>query len=318
MWTFRLAAAAILALSGLILPPNQPLPQERSVKITIRDEGVLVDATVPASVATVGEALAASDISTDEALVAPGPEAPLRSGMEITILRPHAVTLRDGSESPRTLSSFATTVGAALYDAEVSLGTLDRVAPRPTQIIMPDMRITITRITEEERTTTTAIPFPISFTNDPDLPYGRERVIRTGKEGSAEEVVRVRTENGQIVRRTVLERTIRDEPVAEQRVRGTKLTIGDVDEGAGVWGYYVGCNCAASNKYPRGTFVRVTNRENGRSVIVRINDYYDPRVDPYYNPAVPRIIDLDAPAFRQLSPLWKGVVPVRVEEIVSE
>ena len=63
---------------------------------------------------------------------------------------------------------------------------------------------------------------------------------------------------------------------------------------------------AAHLKLPMNTRVRVTNKKNGRSVEVRINDR-----GPYGNKK--RIIDVSEEAARRLDMIEAGVVPVRVE-----
>ena len=62
---------------------------------------------------------------------------------------------------------------------------------------------------------------------------------------------------------------------------------------------------AAHRTLPLGTRVRVTNTENGKSVVVRINDR-----GPFVGG---RIIDLSRAAAKQIAPLGAGVVSVRVE-----
>jgi rare lipoprotein A len=62
---------------------------------------------------------------------------------------------------------------------------------------------------------------------------------------------------------------------------------------------------AAHRSLPLNTHVRVTNTENGKSVIVLINDR-GPYVDG-------RIIDLSTAAARRLGMIKKGVVPVQIE-----
>lgn len=63
---------------------------------------------------------------------------------------------------------------------------------------------------------------------------------------------------------------------------------------------------AAHRTLPMNTRVRVTNKKNGRSVEVRINDR-----GPYGNKS--RIIDVSEGAARRLDMIEAGVVPVRVE-----
>ena len=62
---------------------------------------------------------------------------------------------------------------------------------------------------------------------------------------------------------------------------------------------------AAHKTLPFGTRVRVTNLNNGRSVVVRINDR-----GPYIRG---RIIDLSKRAAQVIAMQGAGVVPVRVE-----
>ena len=62
---------------------------------------------------------------------------------------------------------------------------------------------------------------------------------------------------------------------------------------------------AAHPKLPFGTVVRVTSLDNGRSVVVRINDR-----GPFKKG---RIIDLSRAAARKLHMIKRGVVKVRLE-----
>lgn len=62
---------------------------------------------------------------------------------------------------------------------------------------------------------------------------------------------------------------------------------------------------AAHRKLPLGTEVRVTNLENGRSIVVQINDR-----GPYVEG---RVIDLSKAAARRLGMVEDGVAKVRVE-----
>ena len=66
---------------------------------------------------------------------------------------------------------------------------------------------------------------------------------------------------------------------------------------------------AAHRTLPCGTRVRVTNLNNARTVVVRINDR-----GPYGRG---RIIDLSFKAAQQLDMIRTGVVPVRVESLVD-
>ena len=64
---------------------------------------------------------------------------------------------------------------------------------------------------------------------------------------------------------------------------------------------------AAHRSLPFGTRVRVTNQQNGKQVIVRINDR-----GPFHRG---RIIDVSRAAAAQLDMLERGVVRVRIETL---
>ncbi|MFH0814632.1 MAG: septal ring lytic transglycosylase RlpA family protein [Candidatus Falkowbacteria bacterium] len=81
--------------------------------------------------------------------------------------------------------------------------------------------------------------------------------------------------------------------------------------GAASWYKYKNCDCAASPDYPKGTKLKVTNLENGKSVIVKINDW-GPERDKHPD----RVIDLDKTAFKKLGYLSRGILKmVKVEKI---
>lgn len=67
-----------------------------------------------------------------------------------------------------------------------------------------------------------------------------------------------------------------------------------------------GMTCA-SNVYKMGTVLRITNKENGKSVEVRVNDTGAFKM--------PRIVDLSKAAFSKIASLRKGLVQVTVEVV---
>ncbi len=76
-----------------------------------------------------------------------------------------------------------------------------------------------------------------------------------------------------------------------------------MEVGHASWYRYKNCNCAASPDYPRGTELLVRNLDNGKEVVVTVNDY-----GPDRSIFPERIIDLDSVAFRQLGSLRTGVL----------
>lgn len=78
--------------------------------------------------------------------------------------------------------------------------------------------------------------------------------------------------------------------------------------GIASWYRYKGCNCAASPDYPKGTKLKVTNVDNGKTVIVKVNDW-----GPDRSVFPDRVIDLDRVAFKKIAPRSAGLCKVTVE-----
>jgi rare lipoprotein A len=61
---------------------------------------------------------------------------------------------------------------------------------------------------------------------------------------------------------------------------------------------------AAHQSLPFNTWLRITNRESGDSVVVRVNDHFPGTRG--------RAIDLSEGAFERIAPLSRGVIPVEI------
>lgn len=68
----------------------------------------------------------------------------------------------------------------------------------------------------------------------------------------------------------------------------------------------LGLTCA-SNQYPLGTWLKVTNVRNGKTVVVRVNDRMHPRMK--------RLIDLSKGAAKEIGIISTGVAKVKVEDL---
>jgi rare lipoprotein A len=62
----------------------------------------------------------------------------------------------------------------------------------------------------------------------------------------------------------------------------------------------------ASNKFAIGSRLKITNIENGKSVIVKVND-----IGPVDN----KVIDLSKTAFKRIADLEKGRIKIKVKKI---
>ena len=81
--------------------------------------------------------------------------------------------------------------------------------------------------------------------------------------------------------------------------RGTQTASGEIFSDSKI--------TVAHKTLPLGTLVRVTNLQNGRAVVARVNDR---------GPYVPnRIVDLSPAAFAQIADLSRGVIRVNVRTV---
>jgi hypothetical protein len=85
---------------------------------------------------------------------------------------------------------------------------------------------------------------------------------------------------------------------------------GIMEVGVASWYKYKDCDCAASPDFKKGTKVKVTNLKNGKSIVLRINDW-GPERDKFPD----RVIDLDVTAFKKLANKRGGLIHVRVEKL---
>lgn len=66
--------------------------------------------------------------------------------------------------------------------------------------------------------------------------------------------------------------------------------------------------CAATKRYDIGDILEVTNVDNGKTVVVRVNDR---GAFAKYG----RTLDLSEAAFKQIAPLKQGVVKVKIKKL---
>jgi len=240
-------------------------------------------------------------------LVSPHPETPLTNGLRILVQRAQSVSLAvDGVESE--IHTHARTVGDLLQEHGVDLGPEDRAEPPMITALTQTMHVAVIRVSEIETTERQPIPFEVGTHEDPALSWGERIVEQPGKTGIKEVRLLIQKENGVETQRTVLGTTILEYPETEIVRIGTLVRIGRREEGWASWYRFGSALTAASTTFPRKTHLKVTNRENGVSVIIQVNDY---------GPTIPgRVIDLNAVAFKKLAPLSRGVIPVLVEKIL--
>jgi len=204
----------------------------------------------------------------------------------------------------------ARTVGDALAETNVQLSHLDKVEPEKIIPLENDQKIVVTRINVEEVTKEEIIEFKTVKKDDRKLRWRKKKVEQEGEEGAKEVVYEITYKNGKQVKKEKLSSKIIKQPVDEIVKIGTKVEVGKTQKGRASWYAYTGTMACASVKFPKGTWLRVTSRGNGKQIFVQVNDYGP-------DPGTGKVIDLDAVAFKKLAPLGAGVIDVKVEEILE-
>ncbi len=258
---------------------------------------------------TVGEFLEAQRLTLREKeTVFPPLETTLVSGMKIFVARTHEIAIEaDGAK--QFFSVHATSVGEVLSEAGFMTDEDDIVKPEREAFASQNMVITVTRVQIEEQVVEKAVAFEKKTNEDDNLSWRKTVVTQKGEKGLDRLVYRVSTHDGKEVNRKLIKTERVKEPVAEIVTQGTSVKLGKSHTGGASWYAWTGTMAAANPWLPKGSYVKVTNLENGKSVIVVINDR---------GPFVPgRIIDLDKVAFAKIASVGAGVINVKMEEIIN-
>lgn len=276
--------------------------------VIINDDG-LVGELRNGEGSTVGEVLEHSGIHLREKdSVWPEVSARIVSGQTIFITRSREVMVKvDGEE--RKIISQARTIGEMFPLENIRLDEDDIVKPDRDALLTEGLRIAVTRVEIREEVKETAIPFETKTVEDDTLSWRKKIVTQKGEKGVRAITYRVAYHDGKEVSRKVLKTEITKNPTTENVTQGTFVKLGKKHEGGASWYAWTGTMAAANPWLPKGSYVKVTNIDNGKSVIVVINDR-----GPFVGG---RIIDLDKVAFAKIASIGAGVINVKMEEIIN-
>ncbi len=276
--------------------------------VVINDDGIVLGSQ-DIDGATVQEVLEKSRIRLRaEDSVWPEVSARAVSGQSICITRAReAIVKIDGGE--QKIISQARTIGEMFSSSDIDLDEDDIVKPERETSFTEGLKISVTRVEIHEEIKEIAIPFETKRVEDDDLSWRKKVTTEKGVPGVKETTYRVAYHDGKEVSRKILKTEVTKDPVAETVTQGTFVKLGKKHVGGASWYAWTGTMAAANPWLPKGSYVKVTNLENGKSVIVVINDR---------GPFVPgRIIDLDKVAFAKIASIGAGVINVKMEEIVN-
>jgi rare lipoprotein A (RlpA)-like double-psi beta-barrel protein/surface rod structure-forming protein G len=201
----------------------------------------------------------------------------------------------------------AATTGELLSAMGITPDASDRVLPSLRTPLHPGDSIRYDRIVTATRRVRVPIP-PTTHTDYvTSLAPGQVRWVQQGQAGVLLDVFRVRTVNGRVVSKHVIDRRVLRSAVPAVRQEGRASTSSSThgeQVGEASWYDAPGSGFTAASPWlPFGTHVTVTNLATGESVVVVIDDR---------GPFGGRVIDLSPEAFSALASLWAGVMQVRL------
>ncbi|MCW1888008.1 MAG: G5 domain-containing protein [Candidatus Moranbacteria bacterium] len=307
-WIFFISAIFLLIFAYRYYPEKVERSFESKSNIRLIDENQEVW-FAQSKTATIEDFFLEQKVElSSEDSVFPGRESPLASGMIIRIDRQKNVTL-EADQKNEQLSTRAKTVAAFLEEKRVLLDEDDLIEPVPETALASGMRVEIIRVVISEETEEKPIAYKTETKEDENLSWRKKEIEQKGEAGVLETVIRVARHDGKEVARKILEKKVTKEPVTEIVRQGTLVKVGKSHRGGASWYAHTGTLAAANPWLPMGSYVKVTNTANGKSVIVKINDR-----GPFGGG---RIIDLDKVAFQEIASLGQGVVDVKMEEITN-
>jgi uncharacterized protein YabE (DUF348 family) len=156
--------------------------------------------------------------------VLPALEAKLQKQGKVTVYRAVDILIKsDGQLQPFTTAK--PTVKAALADAGVTLGKVDRVEPDLASPVAAGMKIIVHRVQQRTVVEKIVIPFPVLRRQDADLEKGKVKVVRVGQKGVKERAYSIIVEDGKQIKKALISEKVAKDPVPQLVAVGTKKVV---------------------------------------------------------------------------------------------
>lgn len=242
--------------------------------------------------------------------IEPDLEDNLRPCSIINIITNRKVFVEVDGET-KEFNTIRKTIEKLLEDEKIKLNPFDVVEPDIKELTSDDLEVDITRIEKKNVIEEEEIEYETIIKEDEDLTFKKQVLEQEGKNGLKEVEYQYVYKDGELVSKTKLSTEIVREAQPEIITEGRKIKIESTQKGLASWYAYKGGMYCASVRYPKGTWLRVTSKDNGKQIIVQVNDYGP-------DPGTGKVIDLDKVAFAKLMSLGAGVISVKIEEIKSD
>ncbi len=181
-----------------------------------------VDREVWTTARSVDEALAQLGMRTEGAALSTSRSSAIgRDGLELSMRLAKTITIAaDGATDE--LTTTVVTVEDALDEAGLTLDANDLVRPARSTLVTAGLSIAVTRVTSEDLSETTELPYATEVRQDADEYEDYEEVAQEGSPGARVRDLRVFKHDGVEAYRVLLSDRITVAPVARVVVVGTK------------------------------------------------------------------------------------------------
>ncbi len=203
--------------------------------------------------------------------ITPNLEDQLSNNDTITIIRANSITISVDNQI-RTIKTRFKKTNKILSAAGIKLNQDDYTIPSKNSKIQDNGKIEIIRVTNKTETVQEEVVYEAIIKYSDNLYEDEKEITQNGQNGIFEKTYEIILENDQEINKKLISKKTTLKPQNKIIVQGTKKRpTGQVISG-GQATYYYGPTIAACNLFPRGTKVRVTNANNGKSIEVVIDD----------------------------------------------
>jgi resuscitation-promoting factor RpfB len=135
-----------------------------------------------------------------------------RQGLDLEVVTPKDIKLKDGAGKARKVTVPALTVADAIDELGLKVDGNDKVKPRPKATLEDGDKVVITKVRTAQKKVTEAIDFSTVEKTDSSMLEGNTKVVRSGEAGKRQVVYKLRFENGKLVDRKSVRSKVLDRP----------------------------------------------------------------------------------------------------------
>jgi uncharacterized protein YabE (DUF348 family) len=148
----------------------------------------------------------------------------LKDGLSISIQRAKKVSIKT-KDSSMFIYTTADTVESAIKEAEILVGSKDRVEPAMDSKLQDDMQVSVIRVEEKLISQKVQMEFTNEVKKNESLAKGLVNVVKKGQQGQKEVTIKMVYEDGKEVSKKIVSEKIIQSPVNGLIEEGVKTTL---------------------------------------------------------------------------------------------